>query len=247
VFLAEPQPTSYDLNFRLFGVPVRVHPFFWFAMLLLGTDGETTPKEALVWVVAAFVSILVHEFGHVAAITYFGSRCHVVLHGFGGLAVDDYNRPRTPPRQILISLAGPAAGFLLAGLVVLAVRLSGSPIQFRYFPPISFVFAFMPFESDSLNGLIRALWFANIYWGLLNLLPVFPLDGGQASAALFQWNDPGDGLRKALTLSFGAAVLLVVFCILNLGLSFTAVFFGYLAYENYKLLQELKGYRGSPW
>ena len=92
VFFAEPQRTSYDLNFRLFGVPVRVHPFFWLAMLLLGTNSETTPKEALVWVVAAFVSILVHEFGHVAAITYFGSRCHVVLHGFGGLAIDDFNR-----------------------------------------------------------------------------------------------------------------------------------------------------------
>jgi membrane-associated protease RseP (regulator of RpoE activity) len=138
---------------------------------------------------------------------------------------------------------------LLIGLVVLAIRLSGSPTIFRYYPPISIGFGFRSLGSDMLNGLVSDLWFANVYWGLLNLLPIYPLDGGQATAALFQWKDPHDGLRKALTLSFGTAVLLVAYAILNGGgFSFIAIFFGFLAYQNYQLLQALRGRSGgSPW
>ena len=121
---------------------------------------------------------------------------------------------------------------------MLAVRLTGvARSRFRYFgSPISFVFAFMPFESDSLNGLIRDLLVRQHLLGPVEpIARSIPLDGGQASAALFQWNDPADGLRKALMLSIGAAVLLVVFIDLQpAALSFTAVFFGYLAYENYR-------------
>ena len=36
MFLQEPSRTEGDLNFRLFGIPVRIHPFFWVIMLLLG-------------------------------------------------------------------------------------------------------------------------------------------------------------------------------------------------------------------
>jgi hypothetical protein len=247
VFLAEPQRTAYDVNFQLFGVPVRIHPFFWLAMVLLGTGPKTTPQDALVWVVAAFLSILVHEFGHVAAIAYYGSRSRIVLHAFGGLAIQDSNWRRRPPEQIVISLAGPAAGFLFAALVVLLVRLGGSPVDVRYFRPIYLFFLHEPFEARMLNLLIQDLWFANIYWGILNLLPIYPLDGGQASAALFQLHDSGDGLRKALTLSFGVAVLMTIYAFLNFG-GFSGIFFGYLAYQNYQLLQGLRGgYRGSPW
>jgi Zn-dependent protease len=243
----EPPRTAYDLNFRIFGVPVRVHPFFWLAMVLLFPGGDPTPRDALIWVVAAFVSITAHELGHVVAITVFGSRAYVVLHGFGGLAIDQWNRRRTPPQQILISLAGPAAGFLLIGLVVLGIKLTGTPVAFEYRKPLGFLFG-SGIESATLNRFVWFLWIANIYWGLLNLLPIYPLDGGQATAAMFLWNDPGDGLRKAITLSFGIAVMLVVFAILNLGFNLTAVFFGYLAYENYQMLQSLRGgYRGSQW
>jgi len=72
-----------------------------------------------------FVSILVHELGHAFTMRYFGQDARVVLYMMGGLAIPESSpwrassgrRVRGPLSQILISAAGPGAGFLLAGLV----------------------------------------------------------------------------------------------------------------------------------
>ena len=118
MFLAEPQRTAYDLNFSLGGVPVRVHPMFWLFTVLLGAN-DPVPLHLLIWVVAVFLSILVHEFGHSLAMRSFGWTSHIVLYSFGGLAVQDgshggFERPgrrgRDARTQIIISFAGPLAG-----------------------------------------------------------------------------------------------------------------------------------------
>ena len=72
MLLFEPPPSPGDVHFRLFGVPVRVHPFFWLTTVLMGLNpkGGTPPAELLIWVAVVFVSILVHEFGHVALIRH---------------------------------------------------------------------------------------------------------------------------------------------------------------------------------
>jgi len=245
VIFSEPPRTGFDLNFSLFGVPVRIHPLFWLIMLLLGRPD--TPQQALVWIAAASLSILVHEFGHVAAIAYYGARSHIVLHGFGGLAIQDTAWRRDPKSQIIISLAGPAAGFLLAGAILLGLQLANRLTEFSIGGSSIVVFDFDPSGMLYLDLLTWYLLFANIFWGLLNLLPVFPLDGGQATAALLQINDPRDGMRKALMLSIGVAALMLIYGFMN-GWGITAFFFGFMAYQNYQLLQAYRGgYGGSPW
>ena len=87
----EPQQTQYDLNFRLLGVPVRIHPWFWLMSAILGWDLVKTGPDGflllVLWIACVFVSILVHEFGHIFMGVVFGSRGHVVLYGMGGLAI----------------------------------------------------------------------------------------------------------------------------------------------------------------
>jgi hypothetical protein len=91
-------PTRFDLSFRLGDIPVRVHPFFWLTTILLGLN---TGREGLdiliylsVWTGVVFVSILAHELGHVLMGRSFGSRGHIILTGFCGLAVGSSNVPR---------------------------------------------------------------------------------------------------------------------------------------------------------
>lgn len=245
---AEPPPTSFDLHFTLFGVPVRVHPFFWLAMLMLGPFHDPTPQAALVWVAAAFISILVHEFGHVWAIRYFGSSAHVVLHGFGGLAIQNTSWRRDPKSQFVISLAGPVAGFLLAGTIIAGLKASGVPVEFFHDPlPFGLMPRFGHLPGAYLSLFVFCLLYANIFWGVFNLLPIFPLDGGQMSLAAFQLYDQRDGNRKAFQLSIGTAVLLAVYAISEEQV-FMALFFAYLAYQNWQYLQQLRGrFPGSPW
>ncbi|MBI1899784.1 MAG: peptidase, partial [Planctomycetia bacterium] len=84
MIFAPPPATRFDLNFRLLGFPVRIHPFFWLSTVLLGTYGgrlaeKETAIRVLAFVLAAFISILVHELGHALTIRWYGRQSQVIL------------------------------------------------------------------------------------------------------------------------------------------------------------------------
>src|SRR5262249_19430237 len=121
--LHEPDQTQFDLRFQLFGIPVRVHPFFWLVGVILGfralrdNPGPTGFFYLGLWLAVMFVSILVHELGHVFAGQAFGSNGHIVLYSFGGLAIGSADASERWQR-IFVMFAGPLAGFLLLAVVV---------------------------------------------------------------------------------------------------------------------------------
>src|SRR6187401_1848277 len=125
MFLGEPAPTQADLHFQLFGFPVRVHPYFWVVSVLMGLGpGKADPMDVLVWVAVVFVSILLHEMGHASVQRYYGGHPWITLYSFGRLASCS-DGPRSPGWRILILLAGPGAGFLLAAFVIAAINVTG--------------------------------------------------------------------------------------------------------------------------
>jgi len=83
VLLGEPERTQADLNFALFGFPVRIHPLFWLVAVILGFRAISTPADLLIWVLAVFLSILVHELGHMAAARLVGVRVLSFSLGLG--------------------------------------------------------------------------------------------------------------------------------------------------------------------
>jgi stage IV sporulation protein FB len=223
MFLSEPPPTQADIHFRLLGFPIRVHPFFWLTTLFLGMSGDSPaePTRVLIWVAVVFVSIVVHELGHAVVQQYFGGHPWITLYGFGGLAScsDCDRRPRS---QILISLAGPVAGFFLAAFIVF--ELDWIPIRWKLF------------DSWQLNYIILQLLYVNIAWGLVNLLPIYPLDGGQISRQLFSLWNSRTGTLHSLQLSAGAAVLIAAYAFLKNDI-YLALMFGFIAYGNFQAIQ----------
>jgi stage IV sporulation protein FB len=253
----EPPSTQYDWHFQLFGIPVRVHPFFWLLALLLGMRGNTS-QGILIWVSVVFVSILIHELGHAVAIRYFGWSPRIVLHSFGGLAIYDPNfapwqsgqrARRTGSTQILISLAGPAAGFALAALVVVLLYLTQHAVDFPLFGNWITLGSGAGLTSLPMRHLVFDLLQVNIYWGILNLMPIYPLDGGQVARELFISNSR-DGVRQSLQLSLAAAAVLAVLSFIRFGQPYMALMFGYMAYMNYQQINRpFGGGFGSnrPW
>ena len=104
--LGIPAETPYDLRFRLLGIPVRVHPFFWLIMAAIGFDEQDVKSDAHLRR-CAFVSILVHEFGHGLMSRVFGRRPSIILFGMGGLCTySDIERAERGHR-FLILVCGP--------------------------------------------------------------------------------------------------------------------------------------------
>ena len=252
MLLGEPERTQADLNFVLFRFPVRIHPFFWLVAVILGYQAISTPADLLIWVLALFLSILIHELGHAVTMRLYGFHPWITLYGMGGLASynrgDAYSsRGNGPLAQILICLAGPGAGFLLAAVVVGLVVLSGHKIGYVFGAPYGLIVG--PAEiiaSEYLTQFISHVLFISITWGLVNLLPVYPLDGGQIAREILLVANPRDGIRQSLMLSIFTGAALAVIGLLMWHSLFVGILFGYLAFMSYTILRAYSG-RGPSW
>ena len=248
MLLGEPPPTQADLHFRLFGVPVRVHPFFWIVALLLGMGGgdRADPVNTLIWVAVVFVSIQVHEFGHALTQRYYGGNPWITLYSFGGLASCN-DCDRSPRSQILILLAGPGAGFLLAAVVVGVLAATGHLRGFALgLIPIDWIPYDLLYiqERQKLSPRDASVWYLlqiNILWGLINLLPVYPLDGGQIAREILTLRNARGGIVRSLQLSIGTAALVAVYALVN-NEFFLCLMFGFLAYGSYQALQSYQNH-----
>lgn len=154
------------LRFRLFDMPVTVRGSFLLIAAFIGLSGArdfSSSRDialAIAWVSIIFVSILVHELGHAFTARRFGSEVAIELNGLGGLtrwAAPDGEL--TPGRRALVAVAGSATGILFGGLVWLIARQFGPYSQLTEF-------------------ILDQLVVVNVFWGLLNWLPIRPLDGG---------------------------------------------------------------------
>jgi len=263
MILAEPPSSPADLHFRLFGIPVRVHPWFWIISLFLGISGRepADPVKTILWVAVVFISILVHEMGHAIVQRRFGGRPWITLYSLGGLSSCG-DCDRSPRSQILISLAGPGAGFLFAAALLLAAFAAGHdifpagsldresierwlaayPTGVLFFSVGWMTFGFEAFGSMIANDIMQDLLYVNIWWGLINLLPIYPLDGGHVARELMTLHDTHRGIVRSLWLSAAVAGAMALYGISRNSI-FVAIMFGYLAYASYQTIRAYQGYR----
>ena len=206
------------INFRLFGYPVRIEWMFWVICAILGVSsgsagGRTAIYLLLMWVGVVFVSILWHEFGHALARRKFGQpHSQIVLHGFGGYCAGPGNFSRH--QQMWISFAGPLASFILGGLIWLLTKTPG-------------------YENVWVRVLVGIGLWVNIGWAILNLLPIYPLDGGQIFAAFMANRKPS--VVPVVGMVCAAAVAILGFYYLRS--IWMLILFGLLAFQNWQRTQ----------
>jgi len=259
--LLEPQSTEWDLRWRMFSIPVRVHPMFWLATLLMGQGALQQGAVYLVgWVGCVFVSILIHELGHVLMGMVYGTNGQIVLYAFGGLAIGS-NHLRNRWQRVAVSLAGPGAGFvfLLAILSLLWLRNSADGAAYLSVAAQQLGFGYpsdiellghrramileRPLEFDIVADLI----FINLFWGLVNLLPIWPLDGGHVCRELCNAASPDRGIVMSLQISIVVSAFVAACALLEkmgrpilpfpFGSWFTILFFGAFAWQSYEELK----------
>ncbi len=182
--------------FRLAGIQVFLH-FSWFIVGAYEIAVLRTRYHSPVWAVyeylALFALVLMHEFGHSFACRQVGGRAdEIVLWPLGGIA---FVSPPPRPGAMLWSIAaGPLVNVALAPLLELA--LIAAQQNWRYQAP----------DAVTLVYWIRTINLALLFF---NLIPVYPLDGGQILRALL-WFPLGRirslQIASALGIAGGAAL-----------------------------------------
>lgn len=157
------------IRFSIFRIPVSIHWLFFLLTAFLGGILRVQAPEDLrgvgVFMLAAFISILAHEFGHALTGRAFGApKVAISLHGFGGAAYF-WDHRFIKSKSIMMTAAGPACSLLLSGLSFAAL----------------IVVVMLEREEDLhyFANFLEIMTTINLVWGIFNLLPILPMDGGR--------------------------------------------------------------------
>lgn len=190
---------------RIAGIDLYVHATF---LLLLAwvvfqeySRGLAAIGGAMVYTVALFAIVVMHELGHALAARRFGILTRdIILLPIGGVARLE-RMPRNPRQELLVALAGPAVNVALATLLYAVVRLTGStPSTDLYNIDI----------ITSTRAFLYQLVIVNIVLALFNLLPAFPMDGGRVLRALLALRMQSYARATAIAARVGRALALVL-------------------------------------
>lgn len=204
---------------KAFGVDVVVHWTFlflppliiWYALRLGESPGIVALR--LVLVVLVVFSVLVHEMGHVLAARALNIPTRrILLTPLCGLAVLERS-PATPRGEVFVALSGPVANGMVAGLAALVGWIAGTSMEMT--------------ERVLDLHLLTAVFWINVALFLLNLVPLFPMDGGRILRALLcRVLSPPEATRLAARIGQvgGVALLVAGFWAPNLALAAIGVF-----------------------
>ncbi len=158
--------------FSLAGIGVYVH-WSWFLVAIYSIQFRTHEYSSMIWNVLEYLSlfaiVLTHEFGHQFACRQVGGQTHdIVLWPLGGVAY--VNPPQRPGAQLWSIAAGPLVNVVLIPLLAVVVSVSS---HLHWYD-----------TNPNAYELIHNIWIINLVLLIFNLMPVYPLDGGQILRSL---------------------------------------------------------------
>jgi Zn-dependent protease len=209
------------LRIRVLGFPVHLDLSFVLVMALLGYRPGNTATWMGLWLLITPLSVLSHELGHAVAARAAGAKPHIALVGFGGVTTFTPPGPLSRIRSLGISLAGPGVGLVIGFALIAIQRALGAGLD--------------PYGWQS-TALSIGQWTC-IGWSVLNLLPILPLDGGQAMRELLP-GSPEVRAHRAAAVSVGGAMVAAVVSYLVFHDMFLAMFMAFFAVNNVLTLRQ---------
>ena len=194
--------------FKVRGIQIRMHYTFPLILIFAAIQfasltgrGLTGALFGVIVISILFVIVVLHELGHSIAAQSYGIQVkQIVLLPIGGLA-QLARMPEKPSQELVISAAGPLVNFALAA--VLAV------LGLAYGQELSLQFGIRLPAGITLGAVFSYVFAANLFLGLFNLLPAFPMDGGRILRSLLAMRiDYSRATRWAVTIGQGLAVLM---------------------------------------
>lgn len=204
----DPSQTKYDLRGRICGVPIRVQPLFWSSTAALGIryyadpDGGSLGYFAF-WFAAVLGCVLIPSLSQAFMGRLFGMHGEIVLDGLGNriLGLDRLTGCR---RRTLVLLTGPMVQFVLVACIggLTAIPFPQTLSDWGWQTPIATGAAILVHVS--------------LAWGLLNLVPLWPLAGGRISLDVGETLWGRKGRVMAFVISLTVAAILSVWVVLEM-------------------------------
>jgi len=185
------------------GIAIAVHWTFPLLLVWVALSNLQAGAEGIAWsilfVLALFVCVTLHELGHALTAKRYGIETKgITLYPIGGVAQLE-RMPEKPSQEMIVALAGPAVNFVIAGILYLSLYIGG------FEPQLSAL------TGMNAHSFLPLLLIANLSLGLFNLLPAFPMDGGRVLRALLSTVMNRDrATHIAMRVGQVMAVLLVV-------------------------------------
>ncbi|NDE82836.1 MAG: stage IV sporulation protein FB [Chlamydiia bacterium] len=193
-------------------IPISIHISFWIVSGLIGFLYSRELVGTLIWMGIIFVSVLFHELGHALTAAYFRLKPRIALVAMGG--VTQYESGGVSlPKRFLIILNGPLFGFLLFLMARGVLQLSDV-------------------ATSAAAPVLLALQYINLFWTVVNLLPVLPLDGGQLLSVICEGVFGVKGIRYALMIGALIAIAIAIVFFVY-GQIFIGALFFLFAFQSY--------------
>lgn len=183
-------------------IPITIHPIFWLTAAVIGLVNSMYVSfggivyGTLIWMFVILISLLVHEMGHALTSKAFGQSAQIELVAMGGLTYHSGKKLKLW-QDFIVVLMGPVFGLSLCGLAYLVK----SNLVLTHLPLISFTLTIF-------------VW-VNLFWTIINLLPILPLDGGQLLRIILEGIFGHKGLKISLMIGIviGVSLGIVLFTV----------------------------------
>lgn len=204
-------------------IPITIYPTFWLVSALIGFLYSGNFIGTAIWIGIIFISVLFHEMGHALTAFAFGLKPRIELVAMGGLTYHEGDKLAFWKR-FLIVLDGPLFGFILFLIATILLQV----------PSIAMT------KMASVLTLIQVV---NLFWTIVNLIPVIPLDGGQLLRVILEAIFGIKGFRYALmsgaVLALGISLVFFLYQQIFMGaLFFLLAFQSYDAWRKTKFISE---------
>ncbi len=200
-------------------IPLSIHPLFWLISFFIGWMWTSTLTGALICVAVILFSVIFHEFGHALTSMLFGQKARIELAAFGGFTYRE-GRKLKLWEEFLVVLNGPAAGFLLFLIAYV-------------------IYQNVAIESQSIAFLVKFTFVANLFWTVINLVPVLPLDGGHLLSIILEAIFGFKGVKMAIITGLVIAVAISIF-FFAMGMFLIGALFLILTFESFRSLRYYK-------
>lgn len=200
-------------------IPISIHPLFWLLAALIGWLSSYSLSGTFIAMVVILFSVLFHEFGHALTACLFKQKARIELAAFGGFTYRQGAKLKLW-EEFFVVANGPLAGFFL--FVVAWLVLNNATLT-----------------NPSLAFLVKFTAMVNLFWTVVNLVPVLPLDGGHLLSIVLEGIFGFKGIKMAIYIGLAIAIAVSILFFV-LGAFLVGALFLILAFEGMRSLRYYK-------